>query len=373
MKTQVLRRGRMRGPGNAGSGWRLLVTGGGTGGHIYPAVAIAQRAMARFEPVEVLYVGAVGGMEATIVPQQGLRFEGVPVSGLVRKKPGEIIRGLLRLGSAEARALRLVRRFRPDVVVATGGYAAGPVGLAAWLAGVPLVLQEQNVVPGVTNRLLSRVAVGVAVPHADAVASFPRRAQVWVIGNPIRRELLEVDRTQARERLRLPADAQVVLMVAGSRGSAVFVRLLNEWNGPGVLYFVAGKAHYEAAKACERENIRVVPYMEDSGLGYAAADLVVCRAGAITLAELAAVGKPAVLIPSPHVTHHHQEANAAVFAKAGAATVLPEAGLDGARLGAAVGELLRDPERLQAMASAMHRLGRPDALDELVERIHALV
>ncbi len=371
--TAIRDRGRMRGPGGHGSRWRLLVTGGGTGGHIYPALAIAGRSAERFGPVDVLFVGAEGGMEATIVPKQGVHFEGVPVSGIVRKRPAQVAAGLLRLGAAEVRAIRLVRQFRPDVVVATGGYAAGPVGLAAWLLGVPLVLQEQNVVPGVTNRLLSRVAVGIAVPHAEAAKALPRRAKVWVVGNPIRRELMEVDRAQARTALGLPADGQVVLMVAGSRGSAVFVRLLKEWTGSGVLYFVAGRAHYDAAKPLEREGVRVVPYLEDAGLGYAAADLVVCRAGAITLAELAAVGKPSVLIPSPHVTHHHQEANAAVFAKAGAALVLPEAGLDGARLGAVVAELLADTGRLRRMAEASLQLGRPDALDDLVERVHARV
>jgi UDP-N-acetylglucosamine--N-acetylmuramyl-(pentapeptide) pyrophosphoryl-undecaprenol N-acetylglucosamine transferase len=257
--------------------------------------------------------------------------------------------------------------------LATGGYASGPVGLAAWLLGVPLVLQEQNVVPGVTNRLLSRVAVGVAGPHAEAAKALSRRARVWVVGNPIRRELMGAERADARRRLDLPGDGQVVLMVAGSRGSAVFVRLLKEWDGPGLLYFVAGRAHYAAAKPLARDGVRVVPYLEDAGLGYAAADLVVCRAGAITLAELAAVGKPSILIPSPHVTHHHQEANAAVFAKAGAAVVLPEAGLDGVRLAAAVRELLDDPQRLRRMAEAGLQLGRPDALDELVERVHALV
>ncbi|HVB08965.1 MAG TPA: undecaprenyldiphospho-muramoylpentapeptide beta-N-acetylglucosaminyltransferase [Bacillota bacterium] len=352
--------------------WRLLVTGGGTGGHIYPALAIAKRAAERFPPVQVLYVGAQGGMEASIVPEAGLRFEGVPVSGIVRKRPLQVAAGLLRLGAGEARALGLLLAFRPDVVVATGGYAAGPVGLAAWLAGAPLVLQEQNMVPGVTNRLLSRVAVGVAVPHPDAGRAFPRRAKIWVVGNPIRRELMQVDRAEARARLGLPVEPPVVLMVAGSRGSAVFVRLLREmsWSGPAELLFVAGRAHYEAAKGL---TPRVLPYLEDAGLGYAAADLVVCRAGAITLAELAALGKPALLIPSPHVTHHHQEANAAVFAKAGAAVVLPEAGLDGQRLAAVVGELLADPGRLQAMAAAMRAMARPDALDDLVERIHALV
>lgn len=371
--TAIRDRGRLRGPGEHGSRWRLLVTGGGTGGHIYPALAVAGRAAERFPPVDVLFVGAEGGMEAAIVPKEGFKFEGVPVSGIVRKRPVEMLRGLVRLGAAESRALRIVRRFRPDVVVATGGYASGPVGLAAWLLGVPLVLQEQNVVPGVTNRLLSRVAVGVAVPHAEAAKALSRRARVWVVGNPIRRELMGAERADARRRLDLPGDGQVVLMVAGSRGSAVFVRLLKEWDGPGLLYFVAGRAHYAAAKPLARDGVRVVPYLEDAGLGYAAADLVVCRAGAITLAELAAVGKPSILIPSPHVTHHHQEANAAVFAKAGAAVVLPEAGLDGVRLAAAVRELLDDPQRLRRMAEAGLQLGRPDALDELVERVHALV
>jgi UDP-N-acetylglucosamine--N-acetylmuramyl-(pentapeptide) pyrophosphoryl-undecaprenol N-acetylglucosamine transferase len=366
-------RGRLRGPGDRRSRWRLLVTGGGTGGHIYPALAIARRAAERFGPVDVLFVGAAGGMEAAIVAREGLPFAAVPVTGIVRKRPREMLAGLARLGVAELRALALVRAFRPDVVVATGGYAAGPVGVAAWLAGVPLVLQEQNAVPGVTNRLLSRVAVGVSVPFAEAARAFPRRARLWVIGNPVRRELLSAERADARRRLDLPAQAQVVLMVAGSRGSAVFVRLLSQWDGPGLLLFVAGRAHYAAARAYAREGVRVLPYLEEAGVGYAAADLVVCRAGAITLAELAALGKPALLIPSPHVTHHHQEANASVFAKAGAARVLPEAGLDGARLGAVVRELLGDPQRLRAMAEAMMRLARPDALDELVERVHALV
>lgn len=361
--------------------WRLLVTGGGTGGHIYPALAIARRAQERYGPVTVLYVGARGGLEAGIVPAAGYDFAELPVSGLVRRRFGQRVAGLWHLGAAELGALSLVRRFRPDVVVGTGGYAAGPVGVAAWLLGVPLVLQEQNAVPGVTNRLLSRVAVGVALPHRDAAAAFPRRARTWIVGNPVRNELVGVDGAAARERMGLPAAGPVVLMVAGSRGSAAFVRLFAEWMQagplPACLVFVAGRAHDAAAREATSggklpPGVRIVPYLDEVGDAYAAADLVIARAGAMTLAELALLGKPAVLIPSPHVTHHHQDANAAVLERAGAAVVLREEGLQGGRLGTVVAELLDDRAQLDEMAAASRALGRSDALDDLVERVHAL-
>ncbi len=350
---------------------RLLVTGGGTGGHIYPALAIARRALDRGVADAVLFVGASGGMEERLVAAAGLPLKTLPTSGLVRKRPVEVVRGLWVLAGAVRAAIATIREFRPDVVVGTGGYAAGPVGLAAGWCRCPLVVQEQNAIPGVTNRALARFAAAVAVPFPDSRRHFPGRARLQVTGNPVRPEVGALSREEGRRRLGLPS-GPVVLVVAGSRGSAVFTRLFAEllprWRG-GTLVFVSGAAHHAAAERALADapaGVRLLPYLEDMPAGLAAADLVVCRAGAMTLAELAVAGRPALLIPSPYVTHHHQEANARVFARAGAALVLPEAGLDGARLGAAIADLLAEPVRLRRMAEAARGLARPRALDDIV-------
>jgi len=364
---------------------RLLFTAGGSGGHIYPALAIAREAIAALGACVVAFVGARGGMEERLVREAGFALLTLPVAGIVRKRPPEAIRACLALGGAIASAVLLVRRLRPDVVVGTGGYAAGPVGVAAVLCGVPLVLQEQNVVPGVTNRLLARFAATVAVPFGEAARHFPRGTRLLLAGNPVRREVLGADPGEARRRLGLPVAGRVVLMMAGSKGSTVFVRwfqeMLPHWY-EGTLLFVCGAEYLEVARAAAdraaahrkspyRGVVKVLPYLPHMGDGLAAADLVVCRAGAMTLAELAAVGRAAILIPSPHVTHHHQDGNAAAFARAGAARILAEDGLDGATLGGAVVALLGDAEARQRMAQAARSLDRPDSLARIVAAVAA--
>lgn len=398
--------------------WRLVLTGGGTGGHIYPALAIAEAARRRWRGLEVLFIGARGGMEERLVPAAGWAFEGLPVRGLVRKRPLEALAALAALPAAEARALQLLRAFRPRAVVGTGGYAAAPVGVAAALLRIPLLLQEQNAVPGVTNRLLARLAAAVALPFPESARRFPRGCRTFVAGNPVRPEVGAVSPAEGRRRLGLPAAGPVVLCMAGSRGSATFVRLLAGWLPrwrAGTLLFVSGEAHHRSALAVLAAYDRAapegpaatalpapaaataavgtgggrpastgaepapadgcagrvvcVPYLVAVAEALAAADLVVCRAGALTLAELAAAGRPAVLIPSPHVTHRHQEANARVFARAGAAVVLREEGLDGRRLAAVVDDLLGRPSALRSMAAAASALARPRALETIVERL----
>jgi len=357
---------------------RLLVTTGGSGGHIYPALAIAAGVRRRWGASEVLFVGARGGIEERLVPEAGFPLETIAVRGIIRKRPQEALVAGLTLGGAVARAIAIVRRFRPDVVVGTGGYAAGPVGLAAVLLRVPLVLQEQNAVPGVTNRLLARFASVVAVPHPEARDRFPRGTRFLVCGNPVRPEVAAADPALARRRLGVPAAGRIVLMFAGSLGSTVFMRYFREMLPhlhEGTLLFVSGRNYLQAAQAAAagREagggGVVVVPYLADIGLGLAAADLVVCRSGAMTLAELATVGRAAILIPSPHVTHHHQEANAQSFARAGAARVLAEADLDGRRLAVEVQALLGDPAARRRMAEAARGLARPDALGRIVAAV----
>lgn len=352
------------------------MTGGGTGGHIYPALAIISAVRERVPGVEVLYVGSRRGMEAELVPRSGIEFVSLDVTGLARKAPRQVLDGMMRAGRALARARGLVREFRPSVAVGTGGYVSGPVILAAVLARVPVVLQEQNAVPGATNRWLSRWARAVCVPFEDTVAHFPRRARVVVTGNPVRRELLEPGRLEAARSLNLRPDLPILLSTGGSQGAASIVRatvalITSGRLPPGTqVVFATGTRYYDQAMAGLKDagiepastgNIILRPYLHDMYLAMAAAHLAVSRAGAMTVSELAARGLPAILVPSPHVAHNEQEHNARVLAKAGAGIMVTESEDVPARVIQAAVELLSDPARLQAMSRRCQGLGRPGA------------
>ncbi len=365
---------------------RVLLTGGGTGGHIYPALSIAAALREKLSTVEILYVGTADGLESRLVPREGLPFTAVAARGLVGKRPGDVARGLAALlrGSWQARAV--IRRFRPHVVVGSGGYVSGPVVAAAVLARIPVALQEQNAVPGVTNRILSRFAGFVAAAYEESRPYFPRGAAVTVTGNPVRPEVVRADRAAARRGFGLADGERLVVVFMGSRGSATVNRAVTDMlprlsGRPGVrVLFGTGEGHHDdvlrraaalgiTPGAPGAANVEIRPYIHDMVSALAAADLVVSRAGAITLAELTARGLPAVLVPSPHVTHHHQERNARVLAERGAARVLPEAGLTGEALAEAVFGLLEDADLLARMAAASRALGRPEALDRIVDGI----
>lgn len=362
---------------------RIVLTGGGTGGHIYPALGIAARIRERLPQAEILFVGTADGMEASLVPREGIPFHPIAARGLIGKSARDAFLGALATLRGVGQALALVRRFRPHVVVGTGGYASGPVALAAAVLGIPLVLQEQNAVPGVTNRVLSRFAAVVAVAYEESRRWFPRRARLVVTGNPVRPEVVRADRDRARRELGVPEGTRLVLVFMGSRGSAtvnaaVTAILPALARRPGLMVlFATGTAHYDGvvrrlAGAGLGPAVRVVPYLYDIVTPLAAADLVVARAGAITLAEVTARGLPAVLIPSPYVTHDHQEHNARVMEERGAALVIRERDLSPERLLAAVTGLLDDPQGLARMADASRALGRPGAVDAIVDEILAL-
>jgi UDP-N-acetylglucosamine--N-acetylmuramyl-(pentapeptide) pyrophosphoryl-undecaprenol N-acetylglucosamine transferase len=367
-------KGRQTGAG-AGA-VRVVLTGGGTGGHIYPALAIAAELGAG---VVVGYLGTERGLEARVVPEAGIAFYAVPASGVLGKAPAAMARGALGAVAGLGRALSLVRRLRPDVVVGTGGYVTGPVGMAAALAGVPLFILEENARPGVTNRMLARFARHIAVPWAEAAVGFPPsvRTKVVVTGNPVRREVIEADRGEARRRFGLAPDATVLLVVGGSQGAEAIneavlalVRDREAWPPGAALIWATGPRYHSAVLSRLGEPppwARIVPYLDDMPQAYAAADLVVARAGAMTVAELTARGVAAVLVPSPNVTGDHQTANARVLAARGAAVMLGERALAG--LGSTVRALIADRERLARMASASRALGRPDAAATLASLV----
>jgi len=365
---------------------KVLLAGGGTGGHIFPAITIAQTLREQYGDVDVLFVGAQGGLEATLVPKAGFPFVGVPARYLRRELSAEVFRTAWTAWRGFAEAWRIVGRFRPDVAVGTGGYVSGPVIAAAALRRVPVVLQEQNALPGLTTRLLARAARRIALGSAAASGYFASDGRAVVTGNPIRRDILRATRDEALAAFGLDPRKKTLLVFGGSQGGRTINRAMIEAapallrRGDVQIIQQTGPAHFaevvEAAGAVRRGEERaaagdwhILSFIYDMPKAYAAADLVLCRAGAITLAEITAKGLPAVLVPYPFAAERHQDANAAELAQAGAALVVPDAELTGQRLLATVQPLLDDDERRRRMGEAARRLGRPDA----AERIAALI
>lgn len=363
---------------------RVVLTGGGTGGHVYPALAIAEALRARVPGAQLYYLGTREGLEAQVVPRHGIPFYAIPAGGVVRKGWAQAARGAWLLLQGVRRARALLRELAPQVVVGTGGYVSGPVVWAAARSGLPTLIHEQNAVPGVTNRLLSRYADVVAVAYPEVARWFPRARRVEVTGNPVRPAVLAASRQPSRAALGLEPYRFVVLVVSGSRGARTVneavLEMLPRWlrREQDALVWVTGQAYYDlvARRARERgydpevhRHVRILPYAHAMEQWLAAADLVVSRAGAMTLAEIAARGLPSVLVPSPNVAHDEQRHNARLFAAAGAAWVLEDHACHGDALAAALEQLLADPERLRAMGEAARRLARPEAADRLAQLV----
>ncbi len=357
---------------------RILFAGGGTGGHVYPAIAIADAIRARVPEAVVAFAGTRERMEWQAVPKAGYPIYPVTVVGFQRRlTPGNLafpFKGL----KGFFQSLRLVAAFDADVVVGTGGFVAGPVLLAAGLRGRPVVLQEQNAYPGVTNRLLARCARQVHLAFPEARQHFPED-KCHLSGNPTRPELRTAGRAEARRFFDLPATAPVLFVFGGSLGSLALNSAL-EKHLPALLaaddvhvIWQTGDRYYDRLKArvADHPRLRLLRYVDRMDLAYAAADLALCRAGAITCSELMVTGTPAVLVPSPNVAEDHQTKNARSMAGTGAALVLPEARLDEALVPEVTG-LLRDAARRQAMADAAHRQARPDAADRIARAILTL-
>ncbi|MBN7795378.1 undecaprenyldiphospho-muramoylpentapeptide beta-N-acetylglucosaminyltransferase [Parahaliea mediterranea] len=345
----------------------VLMMAGGTGGHVYPALAVARELQDRGHSVE--WVGTQHGMESRVVPQAGIALHYLAVRGVRGKNLLQTVQGLLRLVFACFQALALVARRGPDCVVGMGGYAAGPAGLAAWLLRRPLLIHEQNAVAGTTNRLLAPLARCVAAGFPGA---FGNRADVRELGNPVRGDLLRAGLESAwtfdgSRPLRL-------LVLGGSLGARainevvpVALERLSAERGAGLLevWHQTGADHIDAVKAAYGalvgDTVRVAPFIDDMAAAYGWADLVLCRAGALTVAELAIMGRPALLVPLPQAIDNHQYWNARSLTDRGAGLMLEQKTLDAGSLASAVRELVDAPERLAAMAGAARDAARPDA------------
>jgi len=350
---------------------RVMIAGGGTGGHLFPGIALAEEVSTRHHKNDVVFVGTDRGLEARVVPASGYKLETIPARGLKGMGLVKLVQGLLALPLAFFASWRILRRWRPDVVVGVGGYASGPVVVAAWLQRVPTCVQEQNALPGFTNKVLGRIAKVVFIAFEEARGYFPRN-KVQLIGNPIRAKLMD---NYLRSRAAHPRFT--VLVFGGSLGAKrvnalVLESLRSLADLKDAMSFVhqTGQADLETVRQGYQSSgfdAQVVEFIDDMSAAYAGADLVVCRAGATTVAELTVCKKAAILIPFPYATDNHQEVNARSLVEAGAALMFRESELTGASLAATIRALKENPERLKRMEKQAGLLGRPEAAKELAD------
>jgi len=346
----------------AGAG-SVLIMAGGTGGHVYPALAVAARLTEGGRRVD--WLGTEAGLEGRVVPSHGIPLHRLAITGLRGKGPAAWLTAPFRLLTAVAQAWRVLASVRPDAVLGMGGFVSGPGGVAAWLQGRPLVIHEQNAIPGLTNRLLARVATVVLEAFPG---SFPARVRARHTGNPVRAALAGVAAPESRLADRI--GALRLLVLGGSQGA----RALNEAvpaalaalpePGAVTVWHQAGPGQLEAARAAyARAGVRgrVEGFIEDMAEAYAWADLALCRAGAMTLAELSAVGLGAILVPFPYAVDDHQTHNARYLAERGGAILIPQPELAPERLAQWLAELAADRPRVLAMARAARTLAMPDA------------
>ena len=369
---------------------KLLFTCGGTAGHINPAIALARLFQSRHQDCQVLFAGADNGMERTLVPHEGYELRTVHVNTIHRawkwKDIKHNVMTVLTLPQARRQARAILDEFRPDLVVGTGGYASYPVVKEAARRGIPTAVHESNAVPGLTTKLLSKVTDRVVVGFEDSRKHYPHPERVVVTGTPVRRDFFDHTRKEARQALGLDDGRPLVLSYWGSLGADVMNRYMADFLSaeaaegfPFHHIHGAGRNYQSLTTALEERGVdltggaEVRAYIYDMPLVMAAADLVVCRAGASTISELTAIAKPCVLVPSPNVTNNHQEKNARVLEHHGAAVVVLEGETDGAALYRQVKDLLADPEKRSAMAKALEELSVTDAAEEIYQTLMALL
>jgi UDP-N-acetylglucosamine--N-acetylmuramyl-(pentapeptide) pyrophosphoryl-undecaprenol N-acetylglucosamine transferase len=350
----------------------VIVAGGGTGGHLYPGIAVAREIVRRDPSARVSFAGTSRGLEARVVPREGFELDVIRSAGIKGKSLGSRLRGAVLLLPSALDAWRIVARRKPDAVIGVGGYSSGPVVMMAALRGVPTMVLEQNVVPGLTNRLLARVVRAAAVTYEQTLPFF--RGKGFVSGNPVRSEFFETG-----SRLQVPGSRPGrILILGGSQGAhainvamvAAAPELVRAHAGLEIVHqtgdrdLAAARETYAGAGIAARSE----SFLDAVAQEMTAADLVIGRAGATTLAELAAAGRPAVLIPLPTATDDHQRKNARVLVDAGAAEMIEQRELTGPQLAGVVSRLLGDPARLAAMGRAMRAFARPDAAGRIVDR-----
>lgn len=370
---------------------RILFAAGGTGGHINPALAIAGTIKARHNDAEILFAGTPWGMESRFVPEAGFNFVPIKVRGIERGLSLRAIKGNLKtlkyLLTANSRAKKIIRDFNPDIVIGTGGYVSGPVVRAAAKMGIKTLIHEQNAYPGVTTKLLSKSVDVILVAFKEAMPRINTKAKMLEVGNPVREAFLYAKKDECREKLGLDKDKIVILSCGGSLGAkAINLAVMDvlKWHyKKGKIQHVHATGHFgslwmpddlrNAGVDIDNDpDIRVTEYISNMPEYLAACDLIITRSGAITLSEIEAQGKAAILIPSPNVTENHQYHNAMVLANADAAVVIEEKDLSGELLCKTIEELTSNKEKLKQMGANAAKISKTDANNLIYEEVMSL-
>lgn len=367
---------------------KVLITGGGTGGHINPALAIAQKVRIENPQNEILYVGTKNSLESELVPKAGFQFKYVTAKYLRRKISFENIKTVLASFKGVLEASKIIKEYKPDIVVGTGGYVCGPVVLAASLKKVPTMIHEQNVFPGITNKMLSKVVDVIGISFAEAEKYFPEEARkkLVLVGNPVRKDILIADRKSSREKLNLRPDVILIYSFGGSGGqislNEAIINVIKNYNGQKNIRIihVTGKKHYEGFMESIKnenillnDNIEILDYMYDAATALSASDIVIGSAGAITIAEITVTGVPSILIPKTYTAENHQEYNARALEKQGAAKVILEKDLDGNVLIKAIEEIVDNKNVLRTMSLNSKKLGNTNVENKIYETMLKLI
>lgn len=360
----------------------MLISGGGTGGHIYPALAIANAWMEKHPGSEILFVGAEGKMEMQKVPEAGYTIKGLPVAGLQRSFTLANLSFPFKLWKSLKMATTIVNEFKPQLVVGVGGYASGPVLYAAQSKGIPTLLQEQNSYAGLTNKLLAKKAATICVAYPEMDRFFPKE-KIKVTGNPVRKDLLDLSgkRVLGLQKFGLDASRKTVLVLGGSLGARTLnqamVKHMADLEKAGYqVLWQSGKFYFKEMEAALKHagltHIHLREFIREMDLAYAAADLIVSRAGALSVSELCLVGKPVIFVPSPNVAEDHQTKNASACVKQGAAVLLPDAEAV-ELLKKTIDSLLQDEKQASALAENIKKLAMPDAATAIVSELERII
>lgn len=361
---------------------KIAISGGGTGGHIYPALALIREIKKDIKDAEFLYIGTESGLENQLVPRENIPFKSIHITGFKRKLSFENIKTVFRFLKGVKDSKKILREFKADVVIGTGGYVCGPVVYAAAKLGIPTIIHEQNSVPGLTNKFLSKYVDKIAICFKEAGSFFPQE-KVVLTGNPRASEVIGKDGIKGRLSAGLRTNIPVVLIVGGSRGAkpineAVLKSLAQLGEKPYQILYVTGEVHYQEVKKeveliGNPKNVIIKPFIHNMPEILAGTDVTVARAGATTLAELTSLGIPSILIPSPYVTNNHQEKNARSLSDHGAAELLLEKELTGKKLVDLMDQILMDDAKLKEMKTSAKKLGIPDAANRLYKLMEELV
>lgn len=358
--------------------YKFILSGGGTGGHIYPAIAIANELKSRFPDSEILFVGAKDKMEMQKVPQAGYPIKGLWIAGLQRRLTIDNALFPVKLVASLWESRKIIKLFKPDVVIGTGGFASGPLLQMANAMNIPTVIQEQNSYPGITNKLLSKKANAICVAYENLERFFPKE-KIILTGNPVRQDLIAIDskREEAISYFNLDANKKTVLVLGGSLGARRVNQLiekeLDKMLSQNVqIIWQCGKLYFEEYKKYNTANVQIMAFVERMDLVYAAADIVISRAGASSVSELCIVGKPVIFIPSPNVAEDHQTKNAKAISDKKGAILLRESELD-SQFSLVFEALIKDEGKQKQLSENIKQLAMPEATNQIVDTIVKLI